>query len=78
MNRFVQSQAKSDAYWRGIILFGRNSATYKFALAKCLLASPDLRLLEMWTTRDVRSNQKDDIWLNIILRKHAVSRSDDQ
>ncbi len=26
-----------DSYWRGIVLFGRNVATYKFALAKSLL-----------------------------------------
>ena len=24
-------------YWRGIVLFGRNLASYKFALAKALL-----------------------------------------
>lgn len=26
-----------EDYWRGIILFGRNVASYKFALAKALL-----------------------------------------
>ena len=31
-----ESSAPSD-YWRAIILFGRNTATYKFALAEALL-----------------------------------------
>ena len=34
---FIHTTPTLDAYWRGIILFGRNVATYKFALAKSLL-----------------------------------------
>jgi len=30
-------RATLDDYWRGIILFGRNVASYKFALGKALL-----------------------------------------
>jgi hypothetical protein len=34
---FLAHQPSLDAYWRAIILFGRNSAAYKFALASALL-----------------------------------------
>ena len=34
---FVETSPTADAYWRSIILFGRNSASYKFALGKSLL-----------------------------------------
>lgn len=34
---FISYQPRLDDYWRGIILFGRNVATYKFALARALL-----------------------------------------
>lgn len=35
---FVHSQPSDLAWWRGIILFGQNSASYKFALGKSLLS----------------------------------------
>jgi hypothetical protein len=34
---FIHVSPSTDAYWRAIILFGRNSAAYKFALGKALL-----------------------------------------
>jgi len=34
---FVAYKPTTEDYWRGIILFGRNVATYKFALAQSLL-----------------------------------------
>jgi hypothetical protein len=37
MQPFITVAPKLEDYWRGIILFGRNSASYKFALAKSLL-----------------------------------------
>jgi hypothetical protein len=37
MTTFHQSTPTLDSYWRAIILFGRNVASYKFALAKTLL-----------------------------------------
>ena len=37
---FVSREPLLEDYWRGIILYGRNVASYKFALAKSLL---DLR-----------------------------------
>jgi 5-methylcytosine-specific restriction endonuclease McrA len=37
MSDFIQTSPTLDAYWRAIILFGRNSASYKFALAKSLI-----------------------------------------
>ena len=37
MQPFITVAPTLEDYWRGIILFGRNSASYKFALAKSLL-----------------------------------------
>jgi len=37
MSRFYEIEPTSENYWRAIILFGRNTASYKFALAKALL-----------------------------------------
>ena len=34
---FKEEYPSLDSYWRSIILFGRNTASYKFALAKSLL-----------------------------------------
>ena len=34
---YLQSKPELEDYWRGIILFGRNVASYKFALANALL-----------------------------------------
>ncbi len=34
--RFYEIEPTSENYWRAIILFGRNSASFKFALAKAL------------------------------------------
>jgi hypothetical protein len=38
---FVETSPTSDAYWRSVILFGSNSASYKFALGKALLKIAD-------------------------------------
>lgn len=36
---FFKEQFPSlDSYWRAIILFGKNTATYKFALAKSIIS----------------------------------------
>ncbi len=37
MSDFLTKEPSLEEYWRGIILFGRNVASYKFALAKTLL-----------------------------------------
>jgi hypothetical protein len=37
MTRFQINDPSLESQWRAIILFGKNSATYKFAFAKCLL-----------------------------------------
>lgn len=37
MIRFEQIKPTTESYWRSIILFGQNVASYKFALAKSLL-----------------------------------------
>ena len=35
--RFQEEHPSTDSYWRSIVLFGSNVASYKFALAKSLL-----------------------------------------
>ena len=37
MIRFIENKPKAETVWRSIILFGRNVASYKFALGKALL-----------------------------------------
>lgn len=37
MDDFLARDPRIEDYWRGIVLFGRNVASYKFALAKTLL-----------------------------------------
>jgi len=37
MTAFTEVQPTLENYWRSIILFGRNVASYKFALGKSLL-----------------------------------------
>ena len=36
MSEFCEATPTLDNYWRSIVLFGRNVASYKFALAKSL------------------------------------------
>ena len=40
-SRFYDIDPSLENYWRGVILFGRNVASYKFALAKSLLELAD-------------------------------------
>ena len=37
IEQFYSRAPSLEDYWRGIVLFGRNVASYKFALAKALL-----------------------------------------
>ena len=37
MALFEETQPSLDGYWRAIILFGRNVASYKFALGQSLM-----------------------------------------
>jgi hypothetical protein len=37
MMQFIEVQPTVENYWRALILFGRNVASYKFALGKALL-----------------------------------------
>ena len=41
MERFTDVTSTPDNYWRAVILFGRNVASYKFALGKALLQSAE-------------------------------------
>jgi hypothetical protein len=41
MNQFENFKPSTESYWRSIILFGRNVASYKFALGKALLELVD-------------------------------------
>lgn len=43
MNSFTEVQPTLENYWRSVILFGRNVASYKFALGKSLLELADKR-----------------------------------
>ncbi len=36
LSRFYEIEPTTENYWRAIVLFGRNTASYKFALAKSL------------------------------------------
>jgi hypothetical protein len=38
---FLAKKPTLDATWRAVVLFGRNVASYKFALAKTLLGVAD-------------------------------------
>lgn len=35
--RFEEEYPSLESYWRAVILFGRNSASYKFSMAKSLI-----------------------------------------
>lgn len=37
MSQFTEEYPSLESYWRSVILFGQNVASYKFALAKSLL-----------------------------------------
>ena len=41
MSKFYEIEPSLENYWRSIILFGRNVASYKFALAKTLYEFKD-------------------------------------
>jgi hypothetical protein len=52
MSEFTERHATADTFWRSIVLFGQNVASYKFALAHSLIevsskgsSSIDLELL---------------------------------
>ena len=41
MHSYYEITPSLENYWRGVILFGRNVASYKFALAKSLIELSD-------------------------------------
>ena len=41
MQTFLESKPRTESIWRSVILFGRNVASYKFALGKSLLELAD-------------------------------------
>ena len=41
MTDFIAKAPSLDSNWRAVVLFGRNVASYKFALAKTLLGMAD-------------------------------------
>src|SRR4051795_3622624 len=41
MSDFLAKRPTTDANWRAVVLFGRNVASYKFAMAKTLLEMAD-------------------------------------
>ena len=47
--RFYQADLRLENYWRSVILFGKNSVSYKFALAHALydIRQPDNDLVAL-------------------------------
>ena len=41
MQTFLESKPQTESIWRSVILFGRNVASYKFALDKSLVELAD-------------------------------------
>ncbi|NLO27858.1 MAG: HNH endonuclease [Actinobacteria bacterium] len=54
MHRFAETRPRLEDYWRSVILFGRNVATFKFALGASLLELSDLGM-EFVTLEDLAS-----------------------
>lgn len=59
IDQYIQVDRQLETYWRGLILFGRNSASYKFAFSKALLelrpSAGDLLRLEDIAPRYARA-----------------------
>jgi hypothetical protein len=47
MIQFHENDPSLEQQWRGIILFGKNSASYKFAFAKSLLMFAQSKVTEI-------------------------------
>ena len=87
MSRFYEIEPSAANYWRAIILFGRNTASYKFALAKALydfyhqgqtlitldeLAVPYAKhLCEHLKTKPKQSTREQSTFLNQLLQFNA-------
>ena len=39
-NKFIDKNPTLETYWRSVVLLGKNTASYKFSLAKTLLEVP--------------------------------------
>ena len=50
---FVEVEPTLENYWRAIILFGKNTASYKFALAKSLIDVSLERQSDLITLEDL-------------------------
>ena len=42
-NRFIDHNPSLETYWRAIIILGKNTASYKFALADTLLQTQNIK-----------------------------------
>ncbi len=62
MALFEDTEPSLDGYWRAIILFGRNVASYKFALG---------------LTNDTRKGRESEMWLNVLARRIANTAVDE-
>lgn len=94
MSRFYEIQPSAENYWRAIILFGRNTASYKFALAKALydlydqektkitldeLAVPYAQhLCEHLKDKPKQSTREQNTFLNYLLEFNADKISQNQ
>ena len=69
MTEFQINDPSLESQWRALILFGKNSATYKFAFAKSLL-----ELIEKETT-SISLNELAKPFLNKVTSKEIQIRA---
>ena len=82
MTQFLEVQPSVENYWRALILFGRNVASYKFALGKALLelrTAPgdlvkldDLALPFARSYGGMRRNHLMPLWLCLYLLRSSL------
>ncbi|MFY0678229.1 MAG: hypothetical protein JXR18_13175 [Neptuniibacter sp.] len=66
---FFKVDPTLSSYWRSIILFGQNSASYKFALAKSLI---DLSDCIASLVRKTESMRIGELWQIVVLNYVGV------
>ena len=77
---FVDVEPTLENYWRAIILFGKNTASYKFALAKSLINVSLDRKSDLITLDDLalpyalQSNTLNIVLNNLLLKPVNLSK----
>ena len=82
---FVDVEPTLENYWRAIILFGKNTASYKFALAKSLIDVSLERKSDLITLDDLalpyalhlaeHLNKKFGVQVNLIHREQNIEQN---